>query len=208
MTAFFGFEIESLPKLDSPFRHQRTTFDLGDSMLFDSPMLFDQAAQELLRHLCHKITITPYGGDAAPDSIAVECEDCHALLIEFVTEPSALEWPDPEQVRYEGHYDSARDLCYVEVFKPGKSPYPMQERQDIVNHSPTGIAWGYGGSGPAQCALAILVDYLGDEQRARSLYQDFKFKVIAVFVPNSEWVLTGRQIENVIARIPHRTGRS
>ena len=28
-----------------------------------------------------------------------------------------------------------------------------------------------GGSGPAQCALAILIDYLGDEERARTLYQ-------------------------------------
>jgi len=37
-------------------------------LLFDSPILFEQAAQELLRHLSHKITITPHGGDAAPDS--------------------------------------------------------------------------------------------------------------------------------------------
>jgi hypothetical protein len=172
-------------------------------MFFDNPMLFDQAAQELLRHLGHKITITPYGGDAAPDTIAVECEDCHELLIDFVPESSASERPDPEQVRYEGHYDSARDVCYVEVFKPGKSPYPMQERQDIVNHSPTGIAWGYGGSGPAQCALAILIDYLSDEERARALYQSFKFKVVARFPTNSEWRLTGRQIDNAIAKMAH-----
>jgi len=25
----------------------------------------------------------------------------------------------------------------------------------VVNHSPTGFAWGYGGSGPAQLALAL-----------------------------------------------------
>jgi hypothetical protein len=111
-------------------------------MLFDNPMLFDQAAQELLPHLAHKITITPYGGDAAPDSIVMECEDCHEPLVDFVPESSATERPDPEHVRYEGHYDNARDACYVEVFKPGKSPYPMQERQDIVNHTPTGIAVG------------------------------------------------------------------
>lgn len=172
-------------------------------MFFDSPMLFDQAAQELLPHLTHKITITPYGGDAAPDRIAIECEDCHELLIDFVPESSATERSDPEQVRFEGHYDAARDVCCVEVFKPGKSPYPMQERQEIVNHSPTGIAWGYGGSGPAQCALAILIDYLGDEERARALYQDFKFKVVARFPTNSEWTLTGRQIENAISKMAH-----
>lgn len=170
-------------------------------MLFDSPMLFDQAAQELLAHLTHKVSITPYGGDAAPDSIAVECEDCHEVLIDFSSKSERL---DPEHVRYEGRYDRARDVCYVEVFKPGKSPYPMQERQDIVNHSPTGIAWGYGGSGPAQCALAILSDYLGDEQRARVLYQDFKFNVVAALPKNSEWTLTGLQIEIAISRIPSR----
>ncbi len=70
-------------------------------MFFDNPMLFDQAIQELLPHLAHRITITHYGGDAAPDSVAIECQDCHELLIDFVPEPSASERPDPEQVRYE-----------------------------------------------------------------------------------------------------------
>ncbi len=177
-------------------------------MFFHNPMLFDQAAQVLLPHLAHEITITPYGGDAAPDSIAIECEDCHELLIDFVPESSASERPDPEQVRYEGHHDAVRDVCYIEVFKPGKSPYPMQERQDIVNHSPTGIAWGYGGSGPAQAAFAILMDYLGDEASARVLYQDFKFRVIAAFPTNSEWTLTGREIEHVLARFGHRLRRT
>ena len=84
----------------------------------------------------------------------------------------------------------------------------MQERQDIINHSPTGIAWGYGGSGPAQCAFAILMDYLGDEQRAGALYQDFKFRVIAALPRDSAWTLTGRQIENAIARIRNRQKQS
>lgn len=65
-------------------------------MLFDNPMLFDQAGEELLPHVTHKITITPYGGDAAPDCIAVECEDCHELLIDFLPESSASERLDPE----------------------------------------------------------------------------------------------------------------
>jgi len=167
-------------------------------MISASTTLFDQATKELLPHLTHKITITPYfGGDAAWDGLSVDCEDCNEVLIDFL--PGANEQrPDPESVRYEGHYDAPRDVCYVEVFKPGKSPYPMQERQDLINHSPTGISWGYGGSGPAQAAFAVLIDYLGNEERARGLYQGFKFKVIATFPPNSEWTLTGRQIEQAI----------
>lgn len=33
----------------------------------------------------------------------------------------------------------------------------------VVRHSPDGFAWGYGGSGPAELALNIIVDALGDE---------------------------------------------
>lgn len=29
--------------------------------------------------------------------------------------------------------------------------------QAIINHSPDGFAWGYGGSGPAQLSLALLL---------------------------------------------------
>jgi hypothetical protein len=47
-----------------------------------------------------------------------------------------------------------------------------------MNHSPTGFAWGYGGSGPAQLALAILLKFV-NEPTALSLHQDFKREVIA-----------------------------
>ena len=36
---------------------------------------------------------------------------------------------------------------------------PLNPRLDLWNHSPTGFEWGYGGSGPAQLALAILADH-------------------------------------------------
>ncbi|HDL19915.1 MAG TPA: hypothetical protein ENH30_01420 [Nitrospirae bacterium] len=48
----------------------------------------------------------------------------------------------------------------------------------IRNHSPTGFSWGYAGSGPAQLALAIMLEYLPPE-KATLLYQDFKAEVIA-----------------------------
>ncbi len=41
-----------------------------------------------------------------------------------------------------------------------------------------GFAWGYLGSGPAQLALAILADYLRDDNTALAHYQAFKEKVI------------------------------
>ena len=52
------------------------------------------------------------------------------------------------------------------------------ESQKIVNHSPDGFLWGYGGSGPSQLALAILLK-VTDKETAIKYYQDFKFDVIA-----------------------------
>jgi len=48
----------------------------------------------------------------------------------------------------------------------------------IVYHSPTGMAWGYAGSGPADFALNILAVYVGAEE-AKKYHQDFKWKFIA-----------------------------
>jgi hypothetical protein len=69
---------------------------------------------------------------------------------------------------------------------------PLPLRTDIRPHSPTGFEWGYGGSGPAQLALAILADAVGSE-RARTLYQKFKFQVIAGFT-GDRWELTRDEV--------------
>jgi hypothetical protein len=47
--------------------------------------------------------------------------------------------------------------------------------QKFRNHSPDGFNWGYGGSGPAQLALAIMLAVTGKPDG----YQDFKWEVIA-----------------------------
>lgn len=64
-----------------------------------------------------------------------------------------------------------------EVHINGKHLRP-ERSQKVRNHSPDGFNWGYGGSGPAQLALAILLEYLPHED-ACNLYQDFKFSVVA-----------------------------
>lgn len=57
----------------------------------------------------------------------------------------------------------------------------------VWNHSPTGFEWGYGGSGPAQLALAILLDHC-PEQEAVHYHQQFKWYMIAG-LPVGEWVI-------------------
>lgn len=63
---------------------------------------------------------------------------------------------------------------------------------DKVNHSPTGFAWGYGGSGPSQLAFAILAFEIGPDD-AKSLYQDFKRDFVAGW--GSAWSITSVEIE-------------
>lgn len=64
----------------------------------------------------------------------------------------------------------------------------IDPRLDLFNHSPTGFEWGYGGSGPAQTALAILADYLKDDDRAVLLHQKFKWDVVAK-QPHRGWYI-------------------
>ena len=62
----------------------------------------------------------------------------------------------------------------------------------VRNASPTGFSWGYGGSGPAQLALAILLDHFkGNAQRALQHHQDFKWRVVARWPQGSGWTITG-----------------
>jgi uncharacterized protein DUF6166 len=69
-----------------------------------------------------------------------------------------------------------------------KSLLPL--RLDLWNHSPSGFEWGYGGSGPAQLALAILADAIGDEEAVQH-HQRYKFAVIGN-LPHDEWTI-GRE---------------
>lgn len=70
------------------------------------------------------------------------------------------------------------------VFIDGKVLSPEQSYK-WVNHSPDGFAWGYGGSGPSQLALAVLL-HMTTPEKALSKYQDFKWDVIAV-LPQSNF---------------------
>lgn len=56
-----------------------------------------------------------------------------------------------------------------------------------INHSPSGFAWGYNGSGPAQLALAILLELI-PEDHALEYYQSFKDSCIAA-LPQTDFEL-------------------
>jgi uncharacterized protein DUF6166 len=77
-------------------------------------------------------------------------------------------------------------------------------RLDLWNHSPTGFEFGYGGSGPAQLALAILADCCGDEL-AVTYHQAFKWAVIAR-IPGPGGSLTGTFVRDVLAGLQAKRG--
>src|SRR5947208_17013535 len=95
--------------------------------------------------------------------------------------------------------------CDVVVHKDGASR-PLVPRNDLRNHSPTGFEWGYGGSGPAQLALALAADVLGDDERAQDLYQRLKFKLIGG-LGRAGWTLTEDRIRATIEAIEQERGR-
>ena len=80
----------------------------------------------------------------------------------------------------------------------GEALYPGRS-QKVVNHSPDGYEWGYGGSGPAQLALAILLDHTDDEQRATRHYQAFKWTFVVNWERFKDWSVTTDVIEAWLA---------
>lgn len=70
--------------------------------------------------------------------------------------------------------------------------------QTVIRHSPTGMEWGYGGSGPADLALNILLLF-SDENTANCLYQDYKREVIAG-IPEKGGEIEAEEVEKWINR--------
>lgn len=70
--------------------------------------------------------------------------------------------------------------------------------QSFINHSPDGFAWGYGGSGPAQLALAILLHYTHDHSWSLTYYQRFKQEVIAQLSADEPFQLSPTTVEKWI----------
>ena len=64
------------------------------------------------------------------------------------------------------------------VWLDGKELFPGKS-QKVYNHSPDGFNWGYGGSGPAQLALAICLEMFDHIPTALAKYQKFKWEVIS-----------------------------
>lgn len=84
------------------------------------------------------------------------------------------------------------------VSRPDGSQLTPAASLELANHSPTGFSWGYAGSGPAQLALAILLDHTGDPEVALSLYQTFKVQHVALW--GQQWTFPVHSLERWISQ--------
>jgi hypothetical protein len=96
--------------------------------------------------------------------------------------------------------------CAV-VVSDGGGCRGLDPRFDLRNHSPTGFEWGYGGSGPAQLALALALaaDVLRDDEAALDVYQRLKFRVVGR-LPQDGWTLTERELADAIRSLAGTDG--
>lgn len=90
-------------------------------------------------------------------------------------------------------------VCWWDTEAPGK-PQPLDMANHVWNHSPDGAEWGYGGSGPAQLALAMLVECTDDPDFAVQLHQDVKRALVAT-LPREIWARTELDILRCAARL-------
>lgn len=109
--------------------------------------------------------------------------------------PAGPAWYPGRMKEYTGY--RTPQGCVVTVHRDGEAPRPLDLRLDLRRHSPTGPEWGYSGSGPAQLALALAADVLGDDERAQDVYQQLKLRVVAK-LPKDGWKLSQRTLLTAI----------
>ena len=83
----------------------------------------------------------------------------------------------------------------------------LDHRRDLRNLSSDGLEWGTAGSGPAQLALALAADVLGDDDKAQELYRRLESKLIGD-LPHEGWVLTERRLRAALDGIEQRQERT
>ncbi len=93
-------------------------------------------------------------------------------------------------------YVGGRSLAGAEVTVDGKK---LDPRFNPKRLSATGFEWTYEGNGPAQLALALLADHLGDDAKALRLYQPFMRAVVAEL--DNSWELTSTEIDAALRGI-------
>jgi hypothetical protein len=86
-------------------------------------------------------------------------------------------------------YEGKRTIDGLVVTVDGRR---LDEHYEVKRFTKYGFEWTYEGDSPRQLALAILVDHLGDKDRAVGLSETFMKTVVANL--DNDWTLTGDEV--------------
>lgn len=108
--------------------------------------------------------------------------------------------PDAEMCAREGartkSYSGRRTIDGLVVTVDGKM---LDEHYEVKRFTRFGFEWSYDGDSPRQLALAILVDYLGEPEKAVQLSGSFMEKVVANF--DNDWTLSAGEIDAALREL-------
>jgi hypothetical protein len=93
-------------------------------------------------------------------------------------------------------YSGSRTMDGIRVLVDGA---PLDDRTDIKEFTDLGFEWTYEGAAPAQLALAMLADHLGNDEKALGLYEPFMREIVANF--DNDWEMTSEDIEAALTQI-------
>jgi Family of unknown function (DUF6166) len=93
-------------------------------------------------------------------------------------------------------YEGKRTIDGLVVTVDGRS---LPEHYEVKRFTRFGFEWTYEGESPQQLALAILVDYLADNDKASRLSAPFMTKIVANL--DNDWRLTGADIDAALREL-------
>ena len=94
------------------------------------------------------------------------------------------------------HYVGDRTIDGVKVTVDG---VPLDLRTDVTQFTRNGFEWSYEGPEPRQLALALLVNHLGDPDKAKASVEPFMKAVVANF--GNEWEMTSTDLDEALAAL-------
>jgi hypothetical protein len=93
-------------------------------------------------------------------------------------------------------YEGQRTIDGLKVTVDGRT---LDEHYEVKRFTKYGFEWTYEGESPQQLALAILVEHLGDPQRALRLSEPFMKKIVANL--DNDWTLSGAEVDAAVKSI-------
>jgi len=101
---------------------------------------------------------------------------------------------------YRGYSDqgNASGPVSLVVYEEGQKPYKLRH---MIMHSPSGMSWGYQGSGAADLALSVLADWLG-EVAAVPAHERYDHAIAAQIQETGAWLLHQEFKRDVVATLP------